>query len=408
MNNELALLKSLLNKDFYDNHKGVRCPDAIFSKDNRKIKNTLDYAMTTYERDITVSELEALFFVQNSTLTTATKVIYRDLFSKMAREQPMNEDIAQEVLSKLFQQYVGEQVANIGFDYVNGSESSLEPLRKVLEYYGEDFIPNLKIEWDDMSIDTLLKMNGLEAQWKFNIPSLTRRVEGINAGHLVMIAARPNVGKTSFHASILAAAGGFASQGAKCFVLCNEEASYRVGARYLTAAANMTMEEVKENPALAAHRYNKISQNIHIKDCTGRDMNWVEQLIKVGKPDIVVLDMGDKFASKTSDKSDVYLKEGAIHARNIAKKYGCAILWLSQLSAEAEGKVMVNMSMMEGSRTGKAAEADLMLLLSKNPLTEGTTEEDGQRHINIAKNKLSGWHGIVHCELDGARAIFSA
>ena len=118
--------------------------------------------------------------------------------------------------------------------------------------------------------------------------------------------------------------------------------------------------------------------------------------------------MGDKFASRSSDKSDVYLKDAAIYARNIAKEYGCAIFWMSQLSAEAEGKVAVNMSMMEGSKTGKAAEADLMLLLSKNSVVEGAEDEDSQRHINIAKNKLSGWHGIVHCELDGERAIYKA
>ena len=30
-------------------------------------------------------------------------------------------------------------------------------------------------------------------------------------------------------------------------------------------------------------------------------MNWVEALVKAYKPDILVLDMGDKFASKGSD-----------------------------------------------------------------------------------------------------------
>ena len=54
---------------------------------------------------------------------------------------------------------------------------------------------------------------------------------------------------------------------------------------------------------------------------------------------------------------------------------------------------------MEGSRTGKAAEADLMLLVSKNPMKNEGDEEDLQRHINVVKNKLTGWHGIVTCEL---------
>ena len=56
--------------------------------------------------------------------------------------------------------------------------------------------------------------------------------------------------------------------------------------------------------------------------------------------------------------------------------------------------------MMEGSRTGKAAEADLMIMISKNPTVEGQEEEDNQRHINVVKNKLSGWHGIVHTDLE--------
>ena len=92
----------------------------------------------------------------------------------------------------------------------------------------------------------------------------------------------------------------------------------------------------------------------------------------------------------------------------LAKKYNCAIIWMSQLSAEAEGKINVNQSMLEGSKTGKAAEADLMLLISKNPEIEGQDSNDPQRHIRLAKNKLTGWHGTVHVALDVERGIYSA
>ena len=129
-------------------------------------------------------------------------------------------------------------------------------------------------------------------------------------------------------------------------------------------------------------------------------MDYVEQLAKSVHPDIIILDMGDKFATAGSERSDIYLKEAAIHARNIAKKYNCVIIWMSQLSAEAEGKINVNQSMLEGSKTGKAAEADLMLLISKNPDIEGQDSNDPQRHIRLAKNKLTGWHGMITCELN--------
>ena len=397
---ELALIRSLMNKDFYDNYKGTKCPDKLFSKDIKKIKQALDYSMDKYERDLSVDELKALFLVNNSTMTTANKQVFENLFSQLAKQKTMNKEIADDVLSSLFRQAIGEDIANIGFDYVNGTQTTLEPLRRLVEEYNDDFLPNLQVSWDDISMETLLQLNDLEARWKFNIPTLQRRVEGVNDGHLIILGARPNTGKTSFHANMIAGPNGFVEQGARCIVLVNEEAYHRVGARYLSAATGMSLIDIKNNPAKAGMLYRKISDNLLVKDCTGKDLSWVEQLVKTCNPDILVLDMGDKFAVKSSDKSDVYLKDAAIYARNIAKQYGCAIFWMSQLSAEAEGRVSPNQSMLEGSKTGKAAEADLMILISKDPLVSGAEEESDIRHLIIAKNKLSGWHGQIDCRLD--------
>tara|TARA_B100001094_G_scaffold75725_1_gene72122 strand:- start:1432 stop:2628 length:1197 start_codon:yes stop_codon:yes gene_type:complete len=397
-----------MDREFYDDHRGAKCPDRLFSKDVRKIKQAIDKAMDRYERTVTPDEIEALFMSNNPTMTTAQKQAYGSLFNQIKRESPMGGDVAQEVLSKLFQQVVGEDIANLGFDYVNGDKNSLEPLRDLLERYGDDFTPDLRIEWDDIEIDTLLNMNDLESQWTFNVPSLTRKVEGVNAGHLIEVGARPNTGKTSFHASLIAAPNGFAHQGAKCVILCNEEASHRVGARYLTAATGMTIQEVKANPTRARDAYEAVKKNIKIKDASNRDMAWVESVCKSYKPDIVILDMGDKFARTGGfARPDEALKANAIYARQIAKSHNCAIFYMSQLSADAEGKVLLNQSMMEGSRTGKAAEADLMVLIAKNPVVDGQEEEDTQRHLNVVKNKLSGWHGVVHCELEYKTARYT-
>ena len=391
-----------MDKEFYDEHRGAKCPDRLFSKDVRKIKQSIDKAMERYSRTVTPDEVEALFMTSNPTFTTAQKSVYSSFFNRIKKEQAMGTDIAQEVLSKLFQQVIGEDIANLGFDYVNGDKSSLEPLRSLLEKYGDDFTPNLNIEWDDIDMDTLLEKNDLEARWSFNIPTLTRVIEGINAGHLIEIGARPNTGKTSFHASLIASPSGFAHQGANCIILCNEESAHRVGARYLTAATGMTMQEIRKNPSRARDLYAPVKERIKIKDATGRDMAWVESVCKSYKPDLVLLDMGDKFATTGGfARADEALKANAIYARQIAKQHECAMFYMSQLSADAEGRIELNQSMMEGSRTGKAAEADLMILIAKNPTTtvEGQ-EEDTERHINVVKNKLTGWHGRVKCQLE--------
>jgi hypothetical protein len=162
---ELALLKTLLNREFYNQHKGLQCPDKIFSKDVRKIKQALDTAMETYDTDLSVSDLQAVFNRINASMTTATRTAYEDLFKRIEIAEPIKDEIANDTLSQLFQQHVGDLVANLGFDFVNGAENSLEPLRKLLEEYKDDFTPNLRVEWDDHSLDTVLAATALESKW---------------------------------------------------------------------------------------------------------------------------------------------------------------------------------------------------------------------------------------------------
>ena len=406
---ELSLLKTLMNKEFYEDHKGAKCPDRLFSKDLRVIKKIIDKAMTQYNRTVTSDEIQALFLASNPSMTTAQKQAYEATFRSIKKENELGKDIAQEVLSKLFQQVVGEDVANIGFEYVNGTQSSLEPLRNILDSYGDDFIPNLNVDWEDLSIENLIKSNDLDTRWSFNIPSLVHQLEGVNEGHLIEVGARPNTGKTRFHASLIASPTGFAPQGARCVVLCNEEKAVRVGARYLTAAVGMNMHEIRDKPTQAQELWKKVEKNVSIKDATSKDMNWVESVCKAYKPDVLVLDMGDKFAiTQGFARQDEALKANTIHARQIGKAYNCAVFYMSQLNAEAEGKVLLNQSMMEGSRTGKAAEADVMILIAKNPPVEGQDAEDSIRHLNIVKNKITGWHGKIICELDYKIARYQA
>jgi hypothetical protein len=406
---ELALLKALLNKETYIKNTGGRCPDKIFSKEVRKIKAVLDTAMIDTDCSLCVTDLEALFLSSNLSMTTANKKEYQELFTKMRDAEVPNEAVTSKALSNMFQAYLGKEIANLGFNFVNNEGDSLEPLRNILDNYKDDFTPDFSFEGEDIDFNTILEANEKEEQWKFNIPSLRHHLEGISGGHFIVVGARPNTGKTSFHASIIQGQGGFASQGAKCLVLCNEEDYTRIMFRYIQVSSRMNKDEIYADKPTALARYKQNIKGLTVKDSTGKNLVWVENVVKLLRPDIVVLDMGDKFATKTSDRSDIYLKDAAIHARNIAKLYKCAVFWMSQLSAVAEDKVYLDQSMLEGSKTGKAAESDLMLLLSKNPLVEGvdTLEtKDPVRYINIAKNKLNGYHGLIRCSLDVDRGIY--
>ena len=406
---EHALLKSLTNKSFYDDTRGNRCPEKLFTKDLRKIKATIDQAMETYQRDLTVDEVEALFLTSNPTLTTAQKQSYKLIFDRIRKEDSLGSDVAQEVLSHMFRQVVGEEVANLGFQYVNGEQSSMEPLRTILDSYQDDFTPSIRVNYVDNSIDNLIHNASNNTKWQFNVHSLHHAVQGLDNGMLFVIGARSNVGKSSFHATLCAAPHGWASQGARILVLCNEEKPERVAARYMTAATGMTMAQIVANKNQAHRLYDPIKDNLKFVDATGKTMKWAEAVIKNHKPDVVIMDIGSKFAEDgAASNNHESLKANAIYARNIGKMYGCLVVYCTQLSAEAEGKIVLSQAMIEGSKTGLAGESDLMILIARNPPMNDQTEDDGMRYLNIVKNKISGVHRIVNCEFDFTTGVYSS
>ena len=249
----------------------------------------------------------------------------------------MNLQVANDVLSNLNRQHVGELVANLGFQYVNGVITSLEPLKDIIENYNDDFLPQTRVDFFDNDLDSLVEASDADTKWKLNIQSLYNAIPGLNNGMLFVIGARSNVGKSSFHATLCASPHGWAEQGANVLVLCNEEHPRRVASRYMTAATGMTLQQIKDNKQQAHYLYDPIKNNIKFVDATGKTMAWAESVIKNYKPDIVIMDIGSKFSDEgASTNNHEALKANAIYARNIGKTYGCLVVYCTQLSAEAD------------------------------------------------------------------------
>ena len=263
----------------------------------------------------------------------------------------------------------------------------------------------------DLQPENLLSEIEQEERWAFNIRSLTHRVGGVSPGHFVVIGSRPETGKTSSHASFAVAPGGWIEQGARVHTLCNEEKKERVALRYYNAAFGLSKNDLTVEMVKAA-TFNPFNPEAglfigRIPDDAG--IEGIEMHIKEHRPDILVIDMLDKVSVEgmngTTSQHEK-LRELYRRTRDLATKYDCAIFGYSQLSAEAEGRVNLNNAMMENSRTGKAAEADLMILIGKYAMIEGSQENDPRRVFNISKNKITGWHGQIHVTLDGAKARY--
>ena len=72
------------------------------------------------------------------------------------------------------------------------------------------------------------------------------------------------------------------------------------------------------------------------------------------------------------------------------------ILFLLCASADAHNRDSISFDQMENSKTGKAAEADLIIGIGRNA-TKDT--ENKIRILCVSKNKINGYHGEPSCTI---------
>ena len=86
-------------------------------------------------------------------------------------------------------------------------------------------------------------------------------------------------------------------------------------------------------------------------------------------------------------------------SRELAKRNKVAVWAVSQASYEAHGREIIDYSMLDGSKTGKAGEADIIIGI-------GVSEHEDFRTLKFSKNKINGYHGSIVLRRDGDRDIF--
>jgi replicative DNA helicase len=139
-----------------------------------------------------------------------------------------------------------------------------------------------------------------------------------------------------------------------------------------------------------------------MQDVQEWDLGKIESFILKKQADVVIIDQADKVQIDGQyNAGHERLRALYNRLRELAKKCECAIIGVSQASADADGKSRLTYTMMEGSKIGKAAEADLIIGIGR--LDAGdveNSEPDNTRYITVSKNKLSGWHGTVICNIE--------
>lgn len=393
-----ALLKTLLSSEFYQANK-TKMRQSLFTGNNAEVYKTIAQAQDKYDQDISTNDILAIWATNNPVATVSEKEDFSDTLVEVREQTPLTPEIARDVIADLWRKETGRDVTNLGIQMAEGHVDAMVKLKTLIERTSEDYLPD---DFGDPTTDDLhelLAQASDDARWKFNINQLSRQVYGVGPSEFMIIFARPETGKSALAVSLCAAPEGFCQQGAKVLYIGNEEATRRTKLRAIQSFTGMTTSEIQANPDIASSRYLAIRDRLIMKDAQEWDMNMLDGYVARIKPSILVIDQLDKVnISGQFGGTHEKLREIYRQARELAKRHECAIIAVSQASAEAEGRVRLDFSMMENSRTGKAAEADLICGVGKSS-GEDDDGPDPTRFLQISKNKLSGWHGQIICNL---------
>lgn len=330
------------------------------------------------------------------------------------------EDVSPELEAGLMERLVAAdtaaRVTTLLEKWNSGEEVDLyAELRRNIEHFESQVDRKVKNPQVLDPIEDLLKAEENDTGLHWRLPCLNRHIKPLRGGDFVVVAARPDKGKTTFCASELTFMAPQVDQlypGENRSILWfnNEGPGKKIITRNFQAALGATTEELvalSNTPADPAWNvkhgrdYKTAVRQKYAEALGGRpgvlrvfdihDM-WnheVEDLMKLHKPALVLFDMVDniKFGGDTNNngqRTDQLLEAMYQWARLMGVKYDCAVMATSQVSADGDGQSYPTLGQLKDSKTGKQGAADVIITIGalNDPVLENS------RYIGTTKNKL--------------------
>jgi replicative DNA helicase len=288
-----------------------------------------------------------------------------------------------------------------------------DALKNVERYIEKD---ELFVSADLSAIADRISSSGYE--WRLDV--LNRSLGPLRTGNFVIVAARVEVGKTTFLASEVSYIAQQLPKDRPVVWVNNEEESSVVFFRIVQAALGQESKEIIADSKAALIAYTALMGGDKDKIRVTKDTNHVkdlETLFREVNPGLIIFDQLDKVSGfKEAEREDITLGRIYKWARELARTYG-PVIAASQLSATAvdlKDPPFIGMDALRGSKTDKPGEADAVITLGKYKEPK-TPEEEMIRTINVPKNKLPGGgtkqmeserHGQYLVTIDPIRARF--
>jgi replicative DNA helicase len=357
--------------------------------------------------------------------------VYGQIITAMMTD--VSDTVEAGLMERLVAADVAAKVVGLIEKWNDGAEVDLyASLRDTMERYEQDIQRKVKTPQVLDAIEDLLKAEENDEGLPWHLRCLREHIKPLRGGDFVVVAARPDKGKTTFCAHMLTYMAPFVDQmypdeGRSILWFNNEGPGKKIVMRNFQAALGATTEELvtlANTPADPEFsKYKTMVRQKYAAALGGRpgvlrvfdihDM-WnheVEDIMKKYKPALVLFDMVDniKFggdANNNGQRTDQLLEAMYQWARLMGVKHDCAVVATSQLSAPADGEPWPTLPQLKDSQTGKQGAADLILTIG----TVNDASLVNSRYIGTTKNKLVRTNKraspMVEVQFDGGRGRY--
>lgn len=333
---------------------------------------------------------------------------------------PVDEVAVKGVVNSLYERDFSGRAAALIARYQAGEEVDLVyELHRMTDSTARTLAQSTSAQWIDDSIEDILKQEEKDYGLKFPTSVLSGAIKGVLGGASVAIAGRPDKGKTSLIAFILAH---FAKQLDNYFDperpilwLNNEGKGQRIVPRIYQAALGLDMDELValSNAGELRARYEAVVgrvDRIRVKDMHGASFAQIEQVIESMRPCVVVWDMMANFrlgsSSGGGNKADEIEEKWQV-AREMAVRHDFVSLGTVQISNEGGNMLYPPYSALKDSKTGIQGATDIILMLG----ALDSPEMAQLRGFSTPKNKyqMPGRPSHVQAEVyfDAAKCQYS-
>lgn len=379
MNLDLLLLKLFLTDlKLYDKYKRY-----IVGSNNlyAKLYKAVEQIGATGKGQATVEELALQFHTSYPIISPTEANLLEPLFNNL-QGLSVTPEQAQALLTKLRERSLASEIALKAVE-VAADEATFTELSELIKQSDDQIEEPVEQDFVTDNIVEIQTRYSVEPPFKFRLRTLNKIFGGLHRRTFGFVFARPETGKTQF---VVSEAVYLATQVKSCVLwINNEEDGFALITRLYQAALRKQSHEIFANTEKAREAYqSKIKGRIRIYDRPQATQREIERLVREHRPDVVFIDQLDKVRGATADRYDLLQKALYQWARELAKKYNCAVVGICQAGGSAENKRYLDMNDVDSSHTAKQGEADWMMGL-------GSTDQIGQedrRFVSVCKNKL--------------------